>query len=308
MFEISIIIVNYYTEKYILNCIESIIRSAVNDLCEIIIVDNVIENDTFKNELNCFNCLKYLPLNKNYGFGYACNRGAEIASGKAILFLNPDIKVINDSIQKLYEFLFSKNDAGFVTGILTNEYGEIQYFYNNFPGLSWEFKQAFGISLDSKIEKLNNYKKLTAGTPFEIDWAHGACLMIKSDVFNKIAKFDENIFRYYEDVDIQQQTIKLGYKNYCFPDAVFEHFGKSSVRSEEGTKVYYFHMHIAKLYYMKKYYKLWRNIIVRIFNITGFASKIIMLPFRDKYKDIRRLMFSIYLMVILIHLNLKRNL
>lgn len=306
MSDISIIIVNYFTEKFILNCIDSIRMNTVNELCEIIIVDNIVENYTFADKLKNFVNVKYLPLNDNYGFGYACNRGSEIASGSVLLFLNPDIIVKYDSIQKLYRFLLSRSDAGFVTGVLTDEYGEIQYFYNNFPGLSWEFKQAFGISLEDEIKKLNDAEGLKSGTPFKINWAHGACLMIKKEVFTKTKKFDEKIFLYYEDVDIQQQTIRLGYKNYCIPDAVFEHFGRSSVRSEEGTKVYYFHMHIAKIYYMRKYFKFWKAIIVRVFYITGFASKVILLPFRNKYKKQRRLMFSVYTMVILIYLNLKK--
>lgn len=308
MSEISIIIVNYYTENYIYKCIDSIRKETWNKLCEIIIVDNVKENTSFAKKLSNFYNVKYLPLNKNYGFGYACNRGVEIASAKTLLFLNPDIIVKNNSIQKLYKFLLSKNDAGFVTGVLVDEHDKIQYFYNNFPGISWEFKQAFGISLSTTIEKLNNVKELVLGIPFRIEWAHGACLMVKAEVFYKTQKFDENIFLYYEDVDIQQQTIELGYSNYCCPDAEFEHFERGSVRSEEGTKVYYFHMHTAKLYYMKKYFQAWKNFIVRIFYVTGFTSKIFMLPFRNKYKGSRSLMLSVYIIVILIHLNLKKKL
>lgn len=308
MSEISVIIVNYKTEEFILNCIDSIIKTTRTNIYEIIIVDNVVKNSSFADELKRYDAVKYIGLDNNKGFGYACNRGVENAKGKVLLFLNPDIIVKEDAIEKIYKFILSRSDAGFVTGVLTDEQGKLQYFYNDFPGLSWEFKQAYGISLVKTIDELNNADELKQSKPFRIDWAHGACLMINTGVFKKTKWFDENIFLYYEDVDIQKQVYDINYVNYCYPDSVFIHYERGSVRSEKGSRVYYFHMHYSKLYYMKKYFPVWKNLLVRLFYITGFTSKIIMLPFRVKYKGSRSLMISIYMMVIMIHLNLKKKL
>ena len=306
MTELSIIIVNYFTEEHIINCIKSISDTFFNIDYEIIVVDNGTRNSiNFKEQLGKFQKVSYYQLDYNYGFGYACNKGTEKAKGHTYLFLNPDITVTKGAIDNLYEFIMKKEDAGFVTGVLIDEIGELQYFYNNFPRLSWEFKEAFGIGVTGAIKKLNSIDDIANKKCFRIDWAHGACLMIKSEIFKKTRGFDENIFLYYEDVDIQKQCSDLGYNNYCIPYSQFIHYTRSSVRSSEGTRIYYFYLHRGKLYYMKKYFPVWKNLLVRMFYIIGFSSKIILLPFRGKYAGNKFFMVKIYSLVLSVYLNLK---
>jgi hypothetical protein len=307
MLELSIIIVNYETEKHVFTCIDSILNSIEINSYEIIVVDNTFPNYYFEESISRLQNVKYFNLVSNKGFGYACNRGAEHANGKVLLFLNPDIIVKNKSIENLIEVLTNKSDVGFVTGLLTDESGLISYFYNYFPDISWEFKEAFGLFRENTIKALNNVAGIKNKTPFQIDWAHGACLMIKSEVFKLTSGFDENIFLYYEDVDIQKHIKNLNYKNYCQPNSQFIHFARSSVRSNSGLKVYYFYMNHSKLYYMKKYYPFWKRLSVRIFYILGYSTKIMMLPFRTKYKNDRKLLLSLYMIVIGVHLNLKKK-
>ncbi len=307
MFDLSVIIVNYNTEEYILNCINSIGKNTDINNIEIIIIDNISGNGTFEDKLKFYKDVKYYNLNSNKGFGYACNRGVEKATGKVLLFLNPDIIVTKGAIDKLFKFITDKDNIGFVTGVLTDEDGNLQYFYNSFPGIKWEMKEALGISVASTINELNSINEIKDKVPFCIDWAHGACLMINSKVFNMTNAFDENIFLYYEDVDIQRQVADLGYKNYCYPDSSFIHFERSSVRSEEGIKTYYFYMHSSKIYYMRKYDSFIKRIVVRLLYLLGFNTKIIMLPFRKKYKYKRRLMLSVYFLCIAVYLNIKRK-
>lgn len=303
---ISIIIVNYHTAEYLINCIRSITLNTQTIHYEIIIVDNSDEKEKFEPLLSENDYISYIKLESNRGFGYACNRGVDISSGEVILFLNPDIIVTKNSIEALYKFITNIEDVGFVTGMLTNDAGETQYFYNYFPDISWELKEAFGLYVGKTINKLNNIKAIKDKTPFLIDWAHGACLMIKSEIFKSIPGFDENIFLYYEDVDIQKQVLDLKYKNYCQPVSQFIHYERSSVRSKEGMRIYYFYMHYSKLYYMKKYHPFWKRTLIRISYILGFSSKIILLVFRKKYAAERMTMLTLYLMVIAVYLNLKK--
>ena len=42
---------------------------------------------------------------ENKGFGAGCNLGASVASGKYLLFLNPDTRFENDVLGELFQFL-----------------------------------------------------------------------------------------------------------------------------------------------------------------------------------------------------------
>src|SRR3989344_1576896 len=115
---ISIIIVNYKVEEEVINCITSIINSGPKVKYEIIVVDNdeknIIEED-FKKQ---FPKVKYVKSSKNIGFGAGCNLGAKYAKGEYLFFLNPDTKLLSDTLNELYKFIVNKKNAGAVSPLL----------------------------------------------------------------------------------------------------------------------------------------------------------------------------------------------
>ena len=57
----------------------------------------------------------------------------------------------------------------------------------------------------------------------ETDFANGACMMIRSEVFNKIGYLDDSFFLYWEDADFSQRAIRAGYKVMYFPETSMWH-------------------------------------------------------------------------------------
>lgn len=307
MYEISVITVNYNTSNHLDNCIQSLYRCEKDISFEIIVVDNNSTDRSIDNIKKKYSEIEFLQLDKNYGFGFGCNRGAEISKGKYLFFLNPDIIIQNNSIKHLYDFISTKNEIGTVSGLLTDDNHNLLYCFNGFPTLKWEIQEAFGIGLDKTIGKMQKRKEIKENQPFEIDWAHGACIMIKRNIFEDLKGFDENIFLYYEDVDIQKRIQIAGYKNFCIPYSRYFHYERSSVRDNESLSIYYFYMHTSKLYFFRKYKSYFYSLIIRNIFILGYISKILILPFRKKYKNMRIQKLRHYLIVLGVHTNLKNN-
>jgi glycosyltransferase involved in cell wall biosynthesis len=97
--DLSIIIVNWNSAAYTAECVSSI-RAATRGLqYEIIVVDNASTD-------NSIETLKLLPdvtlvaSSHNAGFARANNLGYQHASGKALLFLNPDTYVQDAAIDR----------------------------------------------------------------------------------------------------------------------------------------------------------------------------------------------------------------
>ena len=104
---ISIIIPMYNSEKYIIQCLNSILNQTFQDF-EIIVVDDCSTDRSFsivKNfSKNFDNKLKLVKNNKNFG-GSAVPRniGLGVSRGKYILFIDNDDMILSDALEKLYD-------------------------------------------------------------------------------------------------------------------------------------------------------------------------------------------------------------
>jgi len=305
--EISIVIVNYNTHEHLIKCLDSININKDGIAIEIIVVDSNSPDRSIIDLSEKYKDVKFLFLDVNNGFGYGCNRGVDEAKGKYILLLNPDIIVTNNSLSNLYNYAENNPDVAGFTGLLMDESNKLAYCYNNFPDLKWEMKEAFGIGAESFVNGLLDRSEIKDNIPFDIDWTHGACFMIRKSVYDEINGFDENIFLYYEDIDIQKRLKSRGYRNVCIPSSKFYHFTRSSLTDEGSDKIYYFYMHKSKKYYLKKHLSGFERSFIILANIVAYISKIIMLPFRKKFKGERLNKLNHYFIILRVYTNLLKK-
>jgi len=310
--DISVIIVNYNTTIFVKSCLDSMIFQTNGIEYEIIVVDNDSSDRDIEELPNIYENVKFVFLDRNNGFGAGCNFGAKIANGKYLAFINPDIVIKDNVLLGFFKYLETNKDVGLCSGILIDEDGNPQYCFNDFPGIKWEFYEAFGLFQSKVIKKILSHPYIVNNVvnEFEVDWFHGACIFMKRELFLKVNGFDEKIFLYYEDVDLCQKVKKMGYKIVCLPYIRLVHYMRSSVRSVEGERIYYYYMHTSKIYYMKKYFGFTRCLFVRLMFISGTFLKIIILPFRKKFKSNILLRYNQYIVTLKVYLkmNIKLNL
>src|SRR5258708_508994 len=121
--DLSIIIVNFKTDKLVSDCVASIKRTTKKTKYEIIVIDNSIDNR---------------------GFAKANNIGINQAKGKYILLLNSDTIVKPAAIDVLYDNAHSReSDAGVVVPQLLNTDGSVQPSVFRFPTIGRAIQQYF---------------------------------------------------------------------------------------------------------------------------------------------------------------------
>jgi N-acetylglucosaminyl-diphospho-decaprenol L-rhamnosyltransferase len=185
--DISIIYVNYYSEQEIIKSINSISNSSIEDLnIEIIIVSNSMLNNSDKNLLqsSAYSC-SILQLEGNIGFAAACNKGARIAKGSHLFFLNPDTILRQNTLTQLFKFYSSLGQKGLIgpkiydeneniTGSTKNKVSLLQLVHNAFP--------AFGVFFPDKYHSgqliLNQTKR--------VDVVSGCAMFISADLYQKL--------------------------------------------------------------------------------------------------------------------------
>jgi GT2 family glycosyltransferase len=194
---VSVIIVNYNSGSYALDCIRSLNKQRDVNL-EIIVVDNASKDDSLKLfAASLPDNVLLIKSPENLGFGRANNLAASRASGEFLLLLNPDT-VINDAyaIKNLRDTLLHNPKIGLLAPAVDE------------PRKNKQVLPRYCYPASNQLQHTKNLK----GLPGKIAWVLGACMLIKRSVYNQINGFDEDYFLYGEDVDICLRLRFAGYE------------------------------------------------------------------------------------------------
>ena len=104
----SIIIVNWNSYEYLVNCLHSI-RKGTSCKYEVIVIDNFSSLEEQQLLLDIPG-IKLICNSKNLGFAVANNQGFEEAKGDFIFMLNPDTVVLDKAVDELVSFLIEHDD------------------------------------------------------------------------------------------------------------------------------------------------------------------------------------------------------
>lgn len=252
--DISIIIVNYNTTQLLIECIKSIYQHTTTADFEIIVVDNNSPNRDVKEVSEIFSDVKLLLSEKNLGFGGANNLGSSVAKGEYLFFLNPDTLFLNNCIHYFLSF-YRANDQelkiGAVGSVLLDKNLNINGSYSeDYTTFSNEIVNSIKSNFTAPVRK----EKFLVQDYKEVAWVSGADLFIKKSEFNNIGGFDENIFMYYEEVDLQKRLNNMKLHNYIINGPKIIHFegGSFDIKMSIDKKKI---IDKSKFYFYKKYTK-----------------------------------------------------
>lgn len=236
MFDIAVILINYNSSEYSINCIRSIVKNTAKNInYQIIIIDNCSEKEDYL-KLKSFckeNDIPNLKLHRskiNTGFGGGNMAGYHYANSKYVAFVNNDTLFLNDCFSILKAAIEKDENIGVVGGQPYTEEGKQIIAFDHFTTIT---KELLGRNFLEKINpKEHPKRKLEYTNPLKVDCMGGSFIFIRTKDFNKVGGFDTNIFLYYEETDLSMRLRKIGKSSYLIPDAKYIHsHGASTPRS-----------------------------------------------------------------------------
>ena len=248
MFDISIIIVNYKVKEYIIPCIESIYKYTSKSLrYEILVIDNNSNDGSIDAIKSQFSDVKIYENTENIGFSKAVNQGAETAIGKYIFILNPDTKLIEDSISILFTFLEKNETVAVVGPALVTESGIKQQSYWKEPTLINTILSIYHLDF---LNYKKNYRNEIGDKTILVDAISGGAFFVQRDVFQNLNGYHPNLF-WMEDIDFCTKVRKLENKIIYYPETKIIHYrGKSAeknlhiaISNQLLSKIKYFKLH-----------------------------------------------------------------
>lgn len=224
--DLSIIIVNWNSIEFTMDCVASI-QANVHELdYEIVVVENASRDGSCAALTHSFPSVRLIRSDHNVGFAGANNLGAEASRGGKILFLNPDTKVLGNAIQTMASRLDGDPAVGAVGCRLLNRDLTLQTScVQRFPTI---LNQLFGLDFLQRLSArvLSKDSSLLR----EVEVVSGACLMVKRRVFEAVGQFSTDYFMYAEEADLCHKIWRAGWKICHVGDSRIVHYGGQSTK------------------------------------------------------------------------------
>ena len=221
---VSILIPTFNKAEYLYQCLESILEYT-EAAFEVIVIDDGSNDATTDLMAKVIN-VQAIRNETNAGFIRSCNRGAGVAVGRYVLFLNNDVVVTPEWLSPLIETAECYPQCGAVGGKLVRPDGSLQ----EAGSIIWQDGSALGYGRDDDPSK-PEYCYLR-----EVDYVSGAYLLVRADLFRKLGSFDEIYLpAYYEDADLCLGIRELGYKVVYQPQAMIVHYEYGSHSKERAV-------------------------------------------------------------------------
>ena len=259
MFDISIIIVNYKVKEYIIPCIESIYKHTSKSLrYEILVIDNNSNDGSIDAIKSQFSDVKIYENTENIGFSKAVNQGAETAIGKYIFILNPDTKLIEDSISILFTFLEKHETVAVAGPTLVTESGIKQQSYWKEPTLINTILSIYHLDF---LNYKKNYRNEIGDKTILVDAISGGAFFVQRDVFQNLNGYHPNLF-WMEDIDFCTKVRKLDNKIIYYPETKIIHYGGKS--AEKNLHIAISNQLLSKIKYFKLHHSGIETIILTV--------------------------------------------
>jgi GT2 family glycosyltransferase len=279
---VSAIVVNWNGAHHLRLCLPSLRSQSFKSL-EIIVVDNGSSDDSA--EVARAWEVRWLGLDENIGLAPALNRGAAIAAGDFLLFVNNDMRFDREFVATLVEPLLVDGEIFSTDGMQYNWEGTA-------PGhLAARLANVRprGRSFAELVPGLYFFQEASAvATP--VFMGSAASMMVRRTHFEKLRGFDDRLPLGYEDVELCWRAWIRGWKTVYIPKAACWHRVGSSGRSPEGARLNFRGILKGRLLLAFKLLPFRYAFRTWLVSKLGFAKDLFRLRFRFAFERIRVLM------------------
>jgi N-acetylglucosaminyl-diphospho-decaprenol L-rhamnosyltransferase len=265
--ELSIVVLSWNTRDLLASCLASLENASDRVRREVLVVDNASADGSADMVRERFPAVRLLRNARNEGYARGNNIGIAAARGSAVLLLNSDTEVHDGSLDRLVEFLRQHPAYGAVGAGLRNPDGSVQPCCMRFPTLLVPL--FFDMNLDQRwpsnpVMRRYFMRDYDHRTSRDVDQPPGACLLLRREVLETVGVFDEELWLYFNDVDLCRRIRRAGWRiHYLVEAPVVHHVGQSTKRF--GSRVVEWHRN--RLAYYRKHYgplgAAWVRLMVR---------------------------------------------
>ena len=199
---VSIVILSHNSREHLEACLASVFAlDYPAENTQVIVVDNASSDGTVAWLSQAHPRVTVVASPENKGFAQGIHRGAAVASGEYLAFLNPDMRVDADWLSRLVETIRSAPDVACAGSVVLNWTGD-KIDYAGRPDDALCLLPADPVDASTLPEPMHIPQLFPSG----------GAMLVRSDVYQQLGGFDPDYFLYHEDVDFGWRLWASGHR------------------------------------------------------------------------------------------------
>lgn len=206
---VYIVVLNYRMREQTINCVGSLLQISYSNY-RIVVVDNQSGDGIEEAISSEFSSVTVIQTGANLGYTGGNNAGIRRAldnDADYVLIINPDTVVVNPQfVDEMVSYLESHPEVG-IAGprVFLRERGSVQNTVLFAPGFWRNTANWFRFRIAPKSLEFSGNEVI------EAEVLNGVCLLIRAECLRQTGLFDENIFMYIEDADMDHRARERGW-------------------------------------------------------------------------------------------------
>ena len=231
-YELSIITINYNGIKDTCELIDTL--PLEDKSIEVIVVDNASKEDEATIIEQRYPQVKVIRSKENLGFAGGNNLGIQAARGKYLFFINNDtlLRPQTSDLRPLINRLESSPKIGAVCPKIRFSWGDNPIQFAGYTPLS-------RITMRNRAIGCGEADQGQYDTAHPTPYAHGAAMMVKREVIEKVGLMPECYFLYYEELDWSMMIRRAGYDIWYEPAMTVYHKESQTTGQQSPLRTYY---------------------------------------------------------------------
>ena len=238
--KVAVVILNWNGAPLLRRYLPSVVANTNRQVADVIVADNGSTDQSLALLAVQFPEVKVIHLEENFGFAEGYNRALAQLPYRYTVLLNSDVRTPAGWVEPLYEYMEKHPEVGACQPkLLKDDDGEQPLF--EYSGAVGGYLDCHGYPfcrgrLFASVEA--DYGQYDREEPYDVFWATGAALMVRTEVYRKAGGLDSFFFAHMEEIDLCWRIHLLGYKVKCVTQSYVYHYGGASLPSSSPRKTY----------------------------------------------------------------------
>ena len=232
----AVVILNWNGEKFLNQFLPVLLRNTQLPGVDIYVADNASTDNSLSLIEEQFPTVKTVVLDKNYGFAGGYNKALAQINADYFVLLNSDVEVTENWLQPLLNYMNENADVAACQPKIKSFYNR-DYFEH--AGASGGFIDYLGFPFcRGRVVGTAEMDRGQYDTVIDVFWTTGACLLIRSELYNQVGGLDDEFFAHMEEIDLCWRLRSRGFRIVCIPQSTVFHVGGGTLHVEHPHKTY----------------------------------------------------------------------
>lgn len=231
---IAVVILNWNGKKLLETFLPSIV--AYSEGATIYVADNASTDDSIAFIKSNFPEVKIVKNEENGGFAKGYNDALQKIQAPIYALVNSDIEVTENWLTPIVEEFKTHPETAIVQPKILDYENKKKFEY---AGAAGGYIDLLGYPYcRGRVFNALEKDKGQYNDRVDINWASGACLFIRSEIYHQLKGFDEDYFAHQEEIDLCWRANNFGYKIKYIGTSTVYHIGGATLNEANSFKTF----------------------------------------------------------------------